>query len=527
LVRKIVVRRNRYFDSVFLMQVARRMAEQPGVHDASAVLGTEANKRLLAEIGYGAGEQAGELAAAGPNDLVIALEGDEAAVGAVASNPDSWLSRPPSGSPGKNAGAAEPRSLPEAVALRPDCGIAVISVPGEYAAREARLALNEGLNVFLFSSNVSVQDELALKTEAQKKGLIVMGPDCGTAYLSGAGIGFANLVRRGPIGIIGSTGTGMQELSCLVHQAGSGISHGIGTGSRDLSDVIGGISTMTAIDALESDQATKVITILSKPPGAATTDRLMDRLLKCSKPVVVCLLGSDAAHSARNVRSAATIDEAVAAALQAAGIAAPAERRHETGSLAEMAAAVLTKMRPGQRFIRGLFAGGTFCYQTQAVFRKAGLVAHSNSPIPGMRELADPRKSRGNSLVDMGAEVFVEGRPHPMIDATLRRQRLTQEGDDPTVAIALLDFILGAISSRDPVGDLLGAIRGAQEAARRRGNHLCVVASVCGTNEDAQGLLSQVRALVDAGVCVFSSNAQAGAFCREAALLLAKRGEAD
>ena len=253
---------------------------------------------------------------------------------------------------------------------------------------------------------------------------------------------------------------------------------------------------MTAIDALESDQATKVITILSKPPGAATAERLMDRLLRCSKPVVVCLLGSDAAHSARNVRSAATIDEAVAAALQAAGIAAPAERRPETGSLAEMAAAELAKMRPGQRFIRGLFAGGTFCYQTQAVFRKAGLVACSNSPLPGMRELADPRKSRGNSLVDMGAEVFVEGRPHPMIDATLRRQRLAQEGDDPTVAIVLLDFILGAISSRDPVGDLLPTIRGVQDAARGRGNHLCVVASVCGTNEDAQGLQSQVRALV-------------------------------
>src|SRR5208283_4271292 len=443
------------------MQVAKRIAGQPGVRDASAVLGTEANKKLLAELGYDSG-QGGELAGAGPNDLVLALEGEDAAVSAVASDPDSWLSRVPAGSPEKSAETPEPRSLHEAVTLRPDCGVAVISVPGEYAAREAGLALREGLNVFLFSSNVSLEDELSLKTEARKRGLIVMGPDCGTAFLGGAGIGFANAVRRGPIGIIGSTGTGMQEFSSLVHQAGSGISHGIGTGSRDLSDAIGGISTMSAIDALESDQGTKVIAILSKPPGAATTTRLMDRLQRCSKPVVVCLLGSGATQSTPNLRSAATIDAAVGAALEAAGALVPADLLREAESLHEMAFAQTSKMRPGQRYVRGLFAGGTFCYQSQAVFHKAGIAVHSNSPLPGMLELADPRESRENSFVDMGAEVFVEGRPHPMIDATLRRQRLAQEGNDQAVAVILLDFILGAISSRDPVGDLLETICGVQ-----------------------------------------------------------------
>jgi len=524
-IKRVVVRRNRYFDSVFLMQAAKRIAGQLGIRDASAVMGTEANKKLLAELGYGSGKT-GELSAAGPNDLVLALEGDEAAVDAVAADPDSWLSRASASFPGKGTAAAEPRSLREAVALRPDCGVAVISVPGEYAAREARLALSEGLNVFLFSSNVSVQDELALKTEAQKQGLIVMGPDCGTAFLSGAGIGFANAVRRGPIGIVGSTGTGMQEFSSLVHQAGSGISHGIGTGSRDLSDAIGGISTMAAIDALESDRATKVIAILSKPPGAATTKRLMDRLLRCAKPVVLCLLGSGAAQSTRNVHSAATIDAAVNAALEAAGVAVPERLPRQAESLGEMASGQVSKMRPGQRYIRGLFAGGTFCYQSQAIFHKAGLVVHSNSPLPGMLDLADPRESRENTLIDMGAEEFVEGRPHPMIDATLRRQRLSLEGNDPAVALILLDFILGAISSRDPVGDLLESVRGVQEAARRRGDHLCVVASVCGTDDDAQGLQSQVSALAGAGVCVFSSNAKAAAFCLEVLLLLAQRKEA-
>jgi len=523
-IKRVVVRRNRYFDSVFLMQVAKRIAGQPGVRDASAVLGTEANKKLLAELGYGS-SQGDQLAGAGPNDLVLALEGDEAAVGAVAADPDSWLSRVPTGSLEKSTGTAEPRSLREAVELRPDSGVAVISVPGEYAAREARVALQEGLNVFLFSSNVSVEDELALKSEAKERGLIVMGPDCGTAFLSGAGIGFANAVRRGPIGIVGSTGTGMQEFSSLVHQSGSGISHGIGTGSRDLSDAIGGISTMSAIDALESDQGTKVIAILSKPPGAATTGHLMDRLRRCAKPVVVCLLGSGAARSAENLRSAATIDAAVGAALEAAGAAVPADLLSQGESLREIASAQISKMGPAQRWVRGLFAGGTFCYQSQAIFHEAGIIVHSNSPLPGMLELADPRKSRENSLVDMGAEVFVEGRPHPMIDATLRRQRLAEEGNDPAVAVILLDFILGTISSRDPVGDLLETIRGVQDAARRRGEHLCVAASVCGTDSDAQGLTSQISALVNAGVCVFSSSARAAAFCREASLRLAQRRE--
>lgn len=522
MVRRIVVRKNRYFDSVFLMQVAKRIAGQPGIRDASAVLGTEANKKLLAEAGYGAGGRGGaELSAAGPNDLVLALEGEEAAVSAVSADPETWLARGAAVGAGVT-GAPAPRSLAEAAAVRPDSGVAVISVPGEYASREARAALREGLNVFLFSSNVPVQDELALKSDARERGLIVMGPDCGTAYLGGAGIGFANAVRRGPIGIVGSTGTGMQEFSCLVHQAGSGVSHGIGTGSRDLSDAVGGISTLAAIDALEADQGTAVIAVLSKPPGAQTTGRLVDRLGRCRKPVVVCLLGQETEGGSfpRKVRGAATIDDAVEASLQAAGMASGSALRHDERWLQEQAAAQAGKMRAGQRWVRGLFAGGTFCYQSQALFQKAGLLAWSNSPLSGMRELADPRHSREHSLVDMGAEVFVEGRPHPMIDATLRRKRLIEEGQDPAVAVILLDFILGAISSRTPVGDMLPAIRTVQDAARSRGGHLCMAASVCGTDEDAQGRQEQMRELGDAGVQVFPSSGQAAAFCARVALLL-------
>jgi len=549
MIKLTVVRKNRYFDSVFLMQVARRISGEPGISDASALLATPANKKVLADLGYGKGAEDKDFADAGPNDLLIALEGEEAAVRTVASDPEAWLQRPASASPGTGAGAGagakagaeagsarEPKSIRAATEVRPDSTVAVISVPGQHAAREARAALERGLDVFLFSSNVSVEDELALKDAARDQGLIVMGPDCGTAYLCGAGIGFANAVRRGPIGIVASSGTGMQELSCLIHAAGSGISHGIGTGSRDLSDAIGGISTLTAVDALEADPATKVIVILSKPPGRRATGSLMERLAKCAKPVILCLLGAAAVSAAGSavgpapgpaggVITTSLIDDAVEAALREAGHPGFAKSQRSADTLTAMAAAEVSKMRPGQRFVRGLFAGGTFCYQSQAIFNRAGLVVHSNSPLAGMKELADPTASVESSFVDMGAEVFVEGRPHPMIDATLRRRRLEEEGKDAAVAVILLDFILGAISSRDPVGDLVGTVRAVQEMAARRGDHLCFVASVCGTDHDAQGLAAQNDALTDAGVFVFPSNAQAAAFCREIALLLAARKE--
>lgn len=533
MVRTTVIRKNRYLDSVFLMLVARRIAAQPGIHDASALVATEANRKVLAGMGYGDGGRDAEFAAAGPSDLVLALEGEAAAVAAIAADADAWLSRGSAATPGA---AREPRTIPEAVAEHPDCNLAVISVPGEHAAREARLALQAGLHVFLFSSNVSVEDERSLKTEARERGLLVMGPDCGTAYIGGAGIGFANAVRRGPIGIVGPSGTGLQEFSCLVHQAGSGISNGIGTGSRDLSDAIGGISTLTGIDALEVDSATRVIAVISKPPEKATTARLLERLGRCAKPVVLCLLGAEPGEIEalgvpppgavpETLRFAATLDEAVCLALGALGLPEPRHLRPDREALRRQASAALGRLRSDQRHIRGLFAGGTLCYQSQAIFRQAGLVVHSNAPLQGMRELPDPWVSRGDAFVDLGAGLFVEGRPHPMIDASLRRKRLEQEGNDPTVAVLLLDFILGAISSRNPVGDLLEALGTAQEAAHRRGGHLCVVASVCGTDDDAQGLQAQTRALTEAGVLVFPSHALAAAFCAEAMLLLRSRKE--
>lgn len=496
----VAVRRNQYFDSVFLMSVASRMLKEPGVADAAALMGTANNKQMLVEMGFDP-VQVGE---ATPHDLVVALRGKKETVRTILADLDSWLER--------REGAlstVSASSWDEARRRQPGSNIAVVSVPGRYAAREAHAALDAGMNVFLFSDHVGVEDELALKKKASQAGLIVMGPDCGTAIVAGVGIGFANAVRRGPVGVVASSGTGLQEFTTLIHRAGSGISHALGTGGRDLSDAIGGLSTQTALRALEADQGTRAIAVLSKPPGTRTLEALVAALADCRKPVVVCLLGlteADLPHGGFKV--ARTVDEAASQALQLTGGPLPAPLL-SPAAVSEVLSREVALMDEGQKYVRGLFAGGSLCYEAQQILRDRALTVHSNAPLPGLPRLADARASVEHTLVDMGADEFTEGRPHPMIDASQRSARIRAEGRDPQVAVLLLDVILGYGAAEDPAGDLVAAIRSAKGEAERRGGHLAVVASVCGTDADPQDLEKQEATLRDAGVILFPSNAQA------------------
>ncbi len=511
-----VVRRNRYYDSVFLMAVSRRMSEAPGVTRAAVLMGTGANLAILRSIGV----TAREIDTAGPGDLVAAVVAEsEGVVAGVLADLDRYLEAgvPP-------ASTSNPHTLEDALAQEKGANLAVISVPGAYAAREASRALDAGMNVFLFSDNVSIEDEIRLKKRASERRLLVMGPDCGTALIGGIGVGFANVVRRGSIGAIAASGTGLQELACLVHGGGGGISHGLGVGGRDLSDAVGGVSTLRALEALESDEATRAIVLVSKPPGDQTHRRIDERLQACPKPVVACFLGAPPAERGGrqgNVRRAATMEEAARLALELCGIPVPADEHDEAWLAAADPEKHRTRWGPEQRFLRGLFAGGTFCYQAQQVLQDAGVRVHSNAPLLGNEGLEDPQRSVGHTLVDMGGDEFTTGRPHPMIDSTERCQRIVAESRDPTMAVLLLDCILGYNSSRDPAGDLAGAIRSARENVRGRGGDLAVVASVCGTDGDPQGLDRQTRSLEEAGAVVFTSSRRAAAF---AARLLGSRG---
>jgi succinyl-CoA synthetase alpha subunit len=449
---------------------------------------------------------------AGPNDLVVAIRSEDAVlVERLLSELDVYLTQSAGNTP-----TSIYRSIEAATAAYPLANLAIISIPGEYAGREARKALELGQHVFLFSNNVPVEEEVQLKQFARERRRLVMGPDCGTSLIGGVGIGFANRVRSGPVGVVGASGTGIQEFTSLVHLAGSGISHAIGTGTHDLSDEVGGITTCMGLDSLENDPETEIIAIISKPAGAETLRRLEARIQASAKPVVGCLLGlRRPINGGPNFHPARTIDEAVAAALGCL-------RRKEVGAIPRtlptetaQGEREFRERLPEQRYLRGLFAGGTLCFQAQQVLQDAGLPVYSNAPLDRRYRLENPERSLEHSIIDLGDDYFTNGRPHPMIDASERRKRILREAEDPETAILLLDFILGEISSPDPVGALIGAIRQAREIVTKRGGSLPVVASICGTDLDPQGLDRQAAMLRAAGVCVFASSAYAAAFCRD------------
>jgi FdrA protein len=421
---------NTYRDSGTLMTLASRIQQLPGVERAMSIMATPRNLELLATMI--------ELPAlqCGPSDLLVVVEGSGADT-AIARVDELLVRRVASGSPGN---AAQPRTIDAALAVR-QANLAVISVPGPFAAREARRAMRRGLHVFLFSNGVSVEDEVSLKLEAESRGLLLMGPDCGTAILDGVPIGFANRVRRGNIGIVGASGTGIQEISTLVHRLGGGISQAIGTGSKDLSDAVGGRATLRGLEFLARDEATEVIVLVSKPPSPAVADRVRASARATGKRVVQCFLGGET-----------TLEDA---ALEACGL--PVSSRPSSTRL------------PAP--IVGLYSGGTLA--------------------------SEARKLTGGDIIDLGDDEFTRGRPHPMIDPTIRIERIREV---PPEATLLLDVVLGEGSHPDPAGALADALR-------QRGGR--TFASVCGTELDPQNRHSQIEKLRAAGVVVARSNAAA------------------
>jgi FdrA protein len=497
----IAIRRNQYYDSVFLMGFSNRLSKIAGVNQVAVLMGSTANQSVLINLGY----SKSEIATATPNDLVVAINAESPkVVDEILLHLDEWLSQ-------VNDGVHTPseiHTLDQAFREKPESNLVVISVPGEYAASEARKGLEAGKHVFLFSDNVSVEDEVSLKTLAKEKGLLVMGPDCGTSLIGGIGIGFANAVRKGRIGAIAAAGTGLQEFTCMVHNLGYGISHAIGTGGRDLSEAVGGLTTLLALDALEDDPSTQVIAIISKPPAEKTLNRLTGRIKRCSKPIICCFIGIDhlIEGEGKYFHRTDTIDEAAILAVKALG-------GNVVSNSSQIKAKTEKKIALHQRYLRGVFAGGTFCYQSQQILKKAGINVYSNGPLDKKLLLHDPEESIENSIVDMGDEYFMVGRPHPMINGSQRAKRILKEANDPEVGILLLDFILGYNSSPDPVGELIESIEKAKQISTQRGNPIEVVASICGTDGDFQDINQQMKMLTESGVKVFSSNAQATEYC--------------
>ena len=503
-----VIRKNQYYDSVFLMSVNRRISEVKGVQQTAVLMGSPTNKLLLQDIGV----KDPQIETAQPNDLIVAVIANTTGiVEDVLGRLDEWLNAVLETTPITQ----QLRSFKEGLAIQPNANLAVISVPGEYAAREGKKALEAGLNIFMFSDNVSIEQELKLKELAARQGLLVMGPDCGTSLIGGVGIGFANAVRKGSIGVIGAAGTGLQEFTSQVHNAGQGISHAIGTGSHDLSDQIGGLTTFAALEALEADAGTRVISMVSKPPAPATLERLLSRIETCHKPVIGCFLGTEASQFSgkKNFKFANNIDEAVGLSIGTIGVETPMVEKVISTIEQKILSKERTTWLPEQRYLRGILAGGTFCYQSQQILKQAGIIVHSNKPFDPNHLLEHPDHSLEHTIVDMGDDFYMVGKPHPMIDGSMRSRRIISESQDPQVAILLLDFILGYNASMDPVGDLADAIQEARNRVHKRGGALTVVTSICGTEGDPQDVNLQMKLLKDAGAIVYRSNYQATVAC--------------
>jgi FdrA protein len=474
------VRRATYLDSVALMRLAQTVKALPGVTECGLMMGTPANLAILADAGVLAAE--GE--AAGPGDLVIAIAARDAATADAALREARRLLDQPRTSPAGGSTWA-PRTLRSALANQPDSNLALISVPGAFAAAEAMKAISRGLNVMLFSDNVPVADEVRLKRAARDKGVLMMGPDCGTAIIGGIPLAFANVVERGDIGLIGASGTGIQEVSSLISNAGGGISQAIGTGGRDLKAEIGGITTLMAIDLLDHDSATRHIVLISKPPDVAVIRAVLARVALSAKTFTICFIGADKLALPANAKQAATLEDAALLAL---------------GRTITDTQAPSTDRRPG--LIRGLFAGGTLCSEAQVVLRAADFPAASNVPIPGVADLA--ASAGRHTLIDLGDDAYTIGRPHPMIEPMVRDPHIRAALADPACAVVLLDCVLGHGAAADPAGAIVRCLPSRGAAAQP-----AIVVSVTGTDRDPQNRTAQIAKLAAAGAVIAASNAEA------------------
>ena len=477
------VREGFYLDSVALMRISQQVSAEPGVVEAALIIGTPSNLEMLAEAGL-LGET--ELQPT-MGDLVLSVRAKNGAAAEAALTKAEKLLERPRFERDSEAGSWEPATLHGALQALPEANLALISVPGEFAAAEARKALQAGLHVMLFSDNVLVEDELLLKEEAQGKGLLMMGPDCGTAILNGVPLGFANAVPEGPIGIVAASGTGSQEVASLIARAGGGISHAIGTGGRDLSAQVGGLTTLMAIGLLDEDPKTEHVILIAKPPDVSVLRKVLERVGESPKPFTLCFIGTEPQVVPSNATLAPTLAKAADAAL-----GRPASPPISIEKLAEG-----HKGGPGR--IAGLFAGGTLCAEAQVVLLGQKLVVASNIPVPGALRLAEATPD-AHRLIDLGGDEFTRGRPHPMIDPTLRNQQLRAILQEPGVSVVLLDIVLGFGSHPDPAGSVVAAMGG---AGRKR---IPVVTSVCGTDGDPQNYSAQVEKLRKADVLVAPSN---------------------
>jgi FdrA protein len=496
------IRKNVYHDSATLMLLTSALERSLGKQNIAVMMGTDMNKALLRDSGLLTRD--GDTAT--PNDLIFATraESEERATEAIVLAEERLQQQQVKR---EHASYYRTRTLSSALQWNSKANVVVISVPGQYACGVAREALENDLHVMLFSDNVSLKDEVELKEIATERGVLMMGPDCGTAILNGVPLGFANVVNRGKIGIVAASGTGLQECSVLISRYGGGISHAIGTGGRDIHSRVEGRMMRSALQIMERDPDTEVIVVISKPPSPEALVKIREQLVQSAKPIVACFLGETRSpEKIANITAVRTIEEAARRALAISGI--HGSEVNIMDAFRDQIAEERGRLLSSQKFIRGLYTGGTLCHEAMLIMREVITDIHGN--ITDAHDgIPEDTAALCHTLIDLGADEFTHGRVHPMIDPEIRNSWIREQGSDKSVAVILLDVVIGYGSHPDPAGVVAEAICDIKQQARYEGRHIAVVLSVCGTEGDPQGYGAQVRALHEAGALVLPSNAAA------------------
>ena len=497
------IKKDTYYDSVTLMLTSSDLEEMEGVEEAIVGMGTDYNLDSLQRLDLYR-EEFDELT---PHDLIFCVraEDEETAQRAIRKAQDLLTEKKSSGG---SQSEYTPPTQSSAADMLPEANMVIISVPGEYAAKEAHEALDNNRHVMLFSDNVSLQEELELKEKAVEKGLLMMGPDCGTAIINNKPLAFANSVRSGNIGVVAASGTGLQEVTSIIHQVGGGISQGIGVGGRDLSEKIEGRMTLLSARVLDKDDDTDVILLISKPPAKSILDDLLEELKSLQKPTAIFFIGADPDEIEKEGFTAASnLEEAALKTCRLAGkeVEKPLVGEEE---IKEKASGV----KMSGDYVRGLYSGGTLCDEAQLLLVDELTEIYSNTPVEGCRQLDDLYESQKHTIIDLGEDEFTRGRAHPMIDPKLRQERIVQEFEDEQTGLIMLDIVLGYGSHPDMAGAMLEA---SEEGRQKTDRELPVLVSLCGTDADPQNYSEQKQKLQDAGVYVFPSNVSMVRFAQQ------------
>lgn len=502
------IRKNAYYDSVTLMLISKDVKTLEGVEEALVGMGTDLNKELAANLNL----SNDEIAAITPNDFFIVVKVDnESRMESVVAKVDELLTQK------KVAAGSDyrPVALDSALEHLPGANMVVISVPGKYAAAEVKKALNKDLHVMLFSDNVPVEEEKELKELAVEKGLLMMGPDCGTAIINQVPLAFANVIAKGNIGVVGASGTGTQEVTVIIDKLGGGVSQVIGTGGRDLKTEVGGLMMIQGMKALMEDPETKVIVLISKPPAKEVAAKVLELVKKTNKPVVVDFIGGDSKQiSDAGAYSCTTLEDTANKAVALSKGETPTDFDGfsiDDEIVNKMVADEVSKMLKSQKYLRGLYTGGTLADEAMKMLGKTLGGIYSNIPLTPEYNLEDPDTYNEHTCIDLGDDMFTVGRPHPMIDPSTRTERFVDAVDE-NVAVMLIDVVLGYGSHMDPAGEMVEPIKNAKAKVKELGGYLSVVCSICGTDNDPQSLAESKKVLEEAGVVVMQSNAQAVRF---------------